>query len=189
MLLFALAVFAGVWAVINIPVLYDHVGIRFEGLLNFASGDLDNTDASTATRYLMIDNGWRWFLQQPLQGYGLNNYRVLLTGILGEGVYAHNNYIEMMVNLGTIGLIVYYSLYIYIIAKLFSIRDDATGTRNFFLAFMLALFVFEIGAVTYQLYIIQIFVSLASAYIYIHDKNCQEAALLHQQALNQASST
>ena len=177
-IVFALILFAGIWAVINIPVLYNKVGIRYEGLLNFAEGDLFNTDSSTLIRAMMIENGWRWFLQQPLQGYGLNNFGVLISGFIGWHVYAHNNFIELMVDLGAVGLILYYSLYVYIIAKLFCIKNDVTGIRNFFLAFMLALLFFEIGAVTYQLYIIQIFVGLASAYIWIQGKNLKVTAII-----------
>lgn len=171
LIFFALVICVVLWAVTNIPILYNQIGVRFEGLLNFVSGDVENTDDSTLIRYIMIDSGWRWFGLQPIQGYGLNNFRVLIAEILGGAVYAHNNFIELMVDLGAIGLLVYYSIYGFLIAKLIAIRNDTSGLRNFFLAFMLVLFIFEMGAVTYQLYIIQIFVGLASAYLYVQAKN------------------
>jgi hypothetical protein len=76
-----------------------------------------------------------------------------------------------MVDLGIVGTLVYYSFYAYIIAKLIRIRDDVTGIRDFFLAFMLVLGIFELGAVTYKLYSIQIFIGLASAYVWLYKEN------------------
>jgi len=173
LMIFALVLLAGVWALINIPILYQQVGTRFAGLLSFFSEGVESTDSSTLIRYIMISKGWRWFLQEPIHGYGLNNFRVLIADLFGtgEGTYAHNNYIELMVDLGLAGIFIFYLIYFYIIARLVRIQDDATGVRNFFLAFMLALLLFEFGAVTYQLYIIQIFVALASAYISLHQRS------------------
>jgi O-antigen ligase len=161
--------FASAWAIMNIPVLYSNIGIRFEGLLKIFSGDISNSDPSTIVRFMMINNGWKWFLQKPLLGFGVNSYQILLSRILSSS-YAHNNYIELMVDLGLTGLIVYYSYYIYLIARLVQIRDDLTGIRNFFLAFMLVLLLFEIGAVTYQFMSVHILIGLASSYIWLYEK-------------------
>lgn len=168
-LLFLLLAAVGGWAIMNIPSLYDTVGVRFEGLLRFFEGDYVATDASTVVRYMMISQGWKFFLKQPLFGYGLNNFAFLFGRNLG-GAYAHNNFIELLVDLGIVGFAVYYSFYAYIIGKLFLIRDDQTGLRNFFLAFMLALLVFEVGGVTYQYAPVQIFIGLAAAYIWLYQR-------------------
>ena len=86
-------------------------------------------------------------------------------------MYAHNNYIELMVDLGMVGTFVYYSFYGYIIAKLIKIRDDVTGIKNFFLAFMLVLLILEISAVTYNIDLFQTFIGLASAYVWLYNTN------------------
>jgi O-antigen ligase len=118
----------------------------------------------------MISHGWDLFLKEPVLGYGLNNFSILFAKILGEG-YAHNNYIELLVDLGMIGTIAYYSFYAFIIGKLIGIRNDLTGLRNFFLAFMLVLLVFDIGNVTYQYPPVQIFIGLASAFVWLEQRN------------------
>lgn len=164
---------ATIWSVINVPLLYNSIGVRFEGLLSFFSGDQRNIDDSTLIRFMMIENGWKWFLQQPLIGFGLNNYRVLLNEILGLN-YAHNNFIELMVDLGMVGLLIYYSFYAFLIGKLAQIRNDITGIRDFFLAFMITLLIFEIGSVTYNLYVVQIFIGLAAAYAWLYSKWMRE---------------
>jgi transposase InsO family protein len=167
--LYLLVVLFAVWAVINIPALYYSVGVRFEGLMSFFEGNLANPDASTAVRYMMIDNGWHWFLRQPILGYGLNSFAFMFSPILYD-VYAHNNYIELLVDLGILGFLAYYSFYVYITAKLIRIQHDSTGLRSFFLAYMLALPIFEVGAVTYQYFPVQIFLGLASAYVWLYEK-------------------
>ena len=101
--------------IMNIAPLYNIVGYRIEGMLNFF---LDNgdTDTSTSTRMMMIESGKQWFFQKPWLGYGIDNYRELLY----LHTYAHNNYIELAVDVGIIGTISYYSIFIYIIISYFS---------------------------------------------------------------------
>ncbi len=169
LLLFAIIVFVCVWLIINVPVLYAQIGVRFEGLINFMVGN--QADTSTIYRFMMVREGWFWFLENPIIGYGLNNFRVRFSDILPDASYAHNNYIEVLFDLGIIGGIIYYSFYIYIIAKLIKIRNDPTGLRNFFLAFMLALLIFEVGGVTYIQRFIQMLIALASAYLVIYKRS------------------
>ena len=166
---FVLITFAGIVAVVNIPALYNMIGTRYEGLIDFLTGNLYYSDASTNFRYLMITMGWKWFLAKPILGYGLDNYRVLFN-LVSSDSYSHNNYIEMLVNLGIVGFVLYYSFYAFIIKKLIMNKNDKSGLRNFFLAFALSLLLFEVGAVTYSLTQVQIFLGMASAYIYISDK-------------------
>jgi O-antigen ligase len=173
--LFSLILLASVWAFMNISILYDIIGVRFEGLLNFISGDIGKADYSTIYRYMMIANGWQWFLKQPIIGYGLNNFSFFFSQVLFD-VYAHNNYIELLVDLGLLGTLIYYSFYIYIIVKLFQIKNDNSGLRNFFLAFLLVLSIFELSVVTYNQYTIQIFLALASVYVWLYDKRSKEVS-------------
>ncbi len=165
-LIFLVIVLSSAWAVINIPVLFNSIGVRFEGLLNFINGDLAASDPSTLNRYILIVNGWKWFLEKPLLGYGLNNYSGLYSDLWGSS-YAHNNYIELMVDLGLVGVLVYYSFYIYTIVSLVKIPSDTSGFRDFFLALIIVLGIFEIGAVTYNLFEVQLLIGLASVYTWL----------------------
>jgi O-antigen ligase len=162
MLIFVCILFLSFYAVVNIPTLYNMIGIRFQGLFNFLSGNISQADSSTIIRYKMIQLGWEnYFPRNPIIGNGLDNFRLLFN----EGTYSNNNFIELLVDLGVIGFICYYAFYVYIIIKLIRIKNDSTGLRDFFLAFMIILLVFEWGAVTYSLTQIQIMLGLASAYI------------------------
>ena len=89
-------------------ILYSVVGYRFEALLTTLLNGVDTNSTyhnSSDTRLLLIRYGIDLFKEKPIFGYGLDGYRIVtpLTGY-----YAHNNYIEIMVDLGLIGLILYY---------------------------------------------------------------------------------
>jgi O-antigen ligase len=165
LLLIGIIVIVGVWAVINIPVLFNSIGVRFEGLINFFSGT--SADTSTIYRYMMIREGWNWFLDKPILGYGLNNFRVRFSQILADATYAHNNYIELLFDLGLVGAILYYAYYAFLIIKLTRINNDHSGMRDFFLSFMLVLIAYEMGGVTYNSTQIQLFIGLASAFLFL----------------------
>lgn len=73
---------------------------RVDELVEGTSGGA--LDSSAEERYYMMEVGWRVFLRAPLLGEGLcasSNY---------FGTYSHNNYIELLMNTGIIGLIVFY---------------------------------------------------------------------------------
>jgi O-antigen ligase len=167
--LYLLLMTLATWSIMNIPILYASVGVRFEGLLSLFKGDLANPDDSTLIRYMMIDNGWYWFTQRPIIGYGLNNFSYLFSQVLFD-LYSHNNYIEILVALGILGFLAYYAFYLYIIIKLIGINDDLTGLRSFCLSIMVSLLIFEIGAVTYQYIPVQILLVLVSTYIWLYDR-------------------
>jgi O-antigen ligase len=171
---FLLFLITSAWAIMNIPFLYNSIGMRFSGLFDLLRGvsSPSEPDYSTIYRLLMIRSGWNWFLERPILGYGLNNFQVMFSEVLTKS-YAHNNYIELLVDTGLVGTIIYYSFYIYLLTKLLRIRNDFTGIKDFFLAYIFVLPLFELGAVTYNLTVIQIFLGLASAYVWIKGERGQ----------------
>ena len=80
-------------------------------------------DASTNTRINMIKYGFEMFKSNPILGVGIGNYAYYgyhIYGLFAE-VYSHNNYIEMLSNIGIVGFISYYfytSLYMYKVEKI-----------------------------------------------------------------------
>ena len=135
------------YAVFNVKFIYDLVGNRIESMISgFLGGE---TDGSTYTRMYLIEEGIEWFKQKPLVGYGPAVYRVLHASKHGGNLlYAHNNYIELLVDLGLIGTIIYYALYVKI---LFSCIKSLKKSREYFILFglFLAIVISEYGFVTY----------------------------------------
>ncbi len=106
-----------IFLIMNVEAFYNTVGQRFEGFFAFF-GDGEGLDSSARLRKTYIENGKKWFWESPLLGYGLNNYKVLNKTATGKYVYAHNTFIELAVNLGVVGLAIYYFAYGYLLINL-----------------------------------------------------------------------
>ena len=95
-------------------VFYSVLGKRIVTMDNYFSGN-QQIDRSTAERAFMYQFGIEQIRKRPIWGYGLDNYRVLLLNSgLGRETYSHNNYIELLVNGGVIGLFLFYAMYFYL---------------------------------------------------------------------------
>ena len=116
-ILTALVVFCALYVIMNVEGFYNVLGKRFEGLFSLFTGK-GEADTSSMLRDKFIENGKKWFLDKPLFGYGLNNYKVLNLRATGEMTYAHNNFIEIAVDLGIVGLIWYYAPFLVLAVKL-----------------------------------------------------------------------
>lgn len=66
---------------------------------------------SDLKRIYMIQFGLQTFLKNPVFGIGLGNVRCVVSGIISEYRYLHNNYVELLACGGILGFIAYYSIY------------------------------------------------------------------------------
>jgi O-antigen ligase len=99
-----------------------------------------NPERSAEGRLMMIERGLELWQTSPLWGIGNEGFRVMS----GFFTYSHNNYIELLTNYGIIGIILYYSLLIFVlIASLRRVLLDPGGPYR---AHYLWVF-FAIGAV------------------------------------------
>lgn len=90
------------WYMLQLPI-FETIRGRLE---SFMSGELNISDTR---RMEMVEYGLGLFKLRPIWGYGLNNFRVLYVG----RTYSHNNYVELLVSGGLVGLILYYLMYLY----------------------------------------------------------------------------
>lgn len=105
--------------IMDIPFLYEVLGTRVEDAINVLSGT--EQGGEDVSRKFLITYGLEWFQENPIFGYGINNFRVLSNStsmFMGYNFYAHNNHIELLVDVGIIGFLIYYSFYYYIIRSL-----------------------------------------------------------------------
>lgn len=154
---------------------YEFVGKNFNEFIDyFAKGTGRGSYESTSMRMEMIKFGLEKAKESPIFGYGLNNYRDLFSyttwNVYGiGGVYAHNNYIELLVNNGIIGLISYYSIYVYLIKKLKKKKDKIS---LIFLGMLLVFLISDIAKVSYYMMAFQIWICLICKYIILrNDEN------------------
>lgn len=102
----------GVYMILNIPILYDLVGFRIAGLLAIFDNSTYIVDDSTLGRLKLFKAAYNVFCSSPIVGVGLNNcgYISYYTYNIWGIVPAHNNYIELLADVGVIGTVLYYGL-------------------------------------------------------------------------------
>lgn len=151
------------YAIMNISFVYDMVGYRIETMISGLMGT-GKTDGSTSLRLKMIKWGLEWFEARPLTGYGINNYMNLLgtmnTSYGTAGVYAHNNYVELLVDLGLIGTMIYYFIYLKMLLKAVRIRNVLTPIQTLLVSILVSIIICEYGMVTYFQIYVQIILAL-----------------------------
>ena len=100
--------------IMNIPALYNVLGRRVSalilGILGRGTGDQSMVGRSNLLRY-----GIEWISEKPIFGHGMYTYKDQLFTNIGISMYSHNSYIEILFGTGIIGIIIYYSLYLYLL--------------------------------------------------------------------------
>lgn len=140
---------------------------RVQALITFVKISLGSTsdnitkmiDYSAYERKKLISFGIRMWLDNPLIGIGLDNFRVVIKDYwpISNRLYSHNNYIELLSTIGTVGTIVYYSIYYSIFKKLTQFNKKSEFYKNnyniklihIFITAMVCLMVLEFVTVTY----------------------------------------
>lgn len=135
----------------NVDFLYELVGNRLETMINGFLG-VGEVDASTLTRLSLIEYGIEWFKDSIWYGYGGGNF-VLFSAAMGinsgEGYYAHNNYVEMLVDFGVIGFIIFYLLHFVLIVAFFKQYQKGLNLNSLMFGLLIAILVCDYGMVTY----------------------------------------
>lgn len=126
-----------------IPFLYDMIGARIERIfLSIFTGEV--IDVSMDTRITLVDSALNLISANPLFGYGLDAFR-----IMGPwGIVTDNNYLDILVSSGIIGLIIFYAYAGFVIYDYFTIKEKSSLVKIFFLIFCINLFL-DFFSVTY----------------------------------------
>jgi len=119
-----LAILAGVGGAIMVTVFFNSEGAvtrveqsRFgeEVLVKRVLAGLDGTEGESGElRKNYVADGWQYFFQKPIVGYGPDSFAT----VTGAGTYAHNNFVEIAVNWGVIGLVLYYLMYLVTLVRI-----------------------------------------------------------------------
>ena len=111
---------------------------------SYFSGDLNVSDMN---RMRFIEEGLLLIKERPVLGWGLANFAY----VSGEGVYSHNNFVEVWVSTGIFGFLIYYSMYAIsawtAIRRLLNRKDPSLIVA---LILILISFVFGYGVVQYE---------------------------------------
>jgi O-antigen ligase len=104
---------------------------------------LEYEDSSYRLRAQMIEKALQLWRQNPLFGNGLDAFR----GLSGQGTYAHNNYVELLCDIGLVGVILFYALHIQILVQ--AMRQHRWLKLSCWV-FVLMLLVADVGYVSYK---------------------------------------
>jgi O-antigen ligase len=133
----------------NTDFMSDTLISRFEMTAAMLQGDEINMGDGDVERRLMIDKGFEYFLNSPIWGNGHKNFGYLFaieTNSTDYGHFSHNNYVELLCNLGLIAFCIYYLFY-YKLLKL-SLKNNSKESSLIF-AFIITLMVAELGIISY----------------------------------------
>lgn len=152
---------------IEFDVISDSLIRRFEMMSAMLEGQSGYMGVGDLERKAMIDSGLDYFMMSPIFGNGHGNFSYLFSldnsgGHIGH--FSHNNYVELLCNLGLIGLIVYYIFY-YKVLKC-SLKQN-TPACNIVFAFFIILMILEVGIVSYYSQIfLQMIICIASLAVF-----------------------
>ncbi|PEY78907.1 O-antigen ligase family protein [Bacillus cereus] len=157
----ALILFVFYYLIMNVPTLYNVLGWRLEGLDALLTGK-GEVDSSSQLRVSYIEYGLSYFKENPIFGYGINNFRAILGYEIGRVTYSHNNYVELLVNVGLIGFIIHYVGYFYILKKITHtvLLKKSDPIYAFLFTMLLAILIAQSGWVTYFEFLINLFLCL-----------------------------
>ncbi len=156
-----------VYFVMKLPIM-STISDRMEGLLKTLSGD--EGDSSSIVRQKMIEGGIKQFMRTPIFGIGLNNAQIVNGMYTGRYVYLHNDYIEQLVNLGVVGVAMYYGVIAYTLINHIKLLRTKNSTVYLSLVLMLVFLVNLVGSVNYYSKLTYIFITLWISVTYIMKK-------------------
>lgn len=110
---------------------------------------------SYETRSWLRETAWQAFLENSLIGLGVGQFAhySLLHG--GPLLYAHNNYLELLANMGVVGFLCYYGAIVLLVRQLWSVLVNTKENCKirqfacFGISFIVAVLVMEYGQVDY----------------------------------------
>ncbi|MBZ4185591.1 O-antigen ligase family protein [Thermomonas sp. RSS23] len=86
---------------------------------------IEGTDSSLIVRMNMIEVAKRMFFENPVIGHGLGYF----ADAGGFGVYAHNNYLELLVSGGALLFAIYYFMYFFVLIRCMLGEIKGNGVR------------------------------------------------------------
>ena len=149
-----------VWyLVMNIPALYNALGVRVEGLINSVTGK-GEVDESTEIRGALKQLAVVGWLESPIWGNGFDTFRNYSYDHGMGLIYSHCNYTELLFSGGVLLTAAYYSFHAYMLVECINNkkREDVLGV--FCMAVILIQLFFDYGGVSYNQFQCQFFMAL-----------------------------
>jgi len=140
---------------------------------SFRTNIIKVSDYSSYERQKFIKYGLEMWLDNPLFGTGLDNFRINIQKYwsVSERKYSHNNYIELLSTVGIFGFMAYYSIYLSLFLKIALIKKTKKGKNdkvnriaNLFIVILTSFMILEIAMVSYYSKFFWLMLLIISAY-------------------------
>lgn len=142
------------FSILLIGVFVNFIDIDVSSYLNHIIGrfssfgknvnEVSDPFGSTGERIFLINFGLSTFQNSPIFGHGIANFFLLNE----RNIYAHNNYIELLVDLGIVGIVLYYSIHVYLLKSFFMLKNNFS-MKIFFIIFLFVLVFMDFALVSY----------------------------------------
>ena len=155
-------VIAVYYLIMKVPAFYAVIGERMESLFSFIRTGHSISGKSAEIRATMIEIGFNKWMDSPIWGYGFDSFKYYNRLMTGHFYYSHNNYIELLYDLGIIGFAIYYWFYWKLFYVAWKGKNSYTPEiRAFVIGIVFSMLVFEYGAVNYTVTSTQIMLFFA----------------------------
>lgn len=153
--------------------LYRVIGNRFDSMLTLLITGYNPKETSMSLRAYFIEFAKILLREKPLLGHGFANFLTIIAteGDVDMGYTTHNNYWEILADLGIVGFLMYYWFYIFIIIKLAirMFRERENTLLPLAMTLIICQFAVEYGLITMVSFYPQIVVSLIYVCTYASD--------------------
>lgn len=162
-LVISILVVAAIFLLIfHVPFLYDLIGERFEGLFSLFLGHGSDVSGDD-TRQRIFSLAFHGWLERPLFGHGIDSFKFYNQAMTGHLYYAHNNFVELLYDVGVVGFLGFYWIYFYVSKQL---KKNANLPYKFTVlgfGILIEMIFFDLGGVSY--YLVGNIVVLAIAFL------------------------
>lgn len=121
---------------------------RMQAYMNSFTGE-GEVDSSAQVRFSMVDLGIDCWLKRPVIGWGISNSHLFVRQYIGRDTYLHNNYVELLCGGGVVGFMLYYAMHIYIISKLYSLRNTDKSLFSLGCTWCILMLIMDFAMVSY----------------------------------------
>lgn len=177
-----------IFLIMNDENAYNAIGKRFESMLTFWFEERDHkVDNSLYMRSYYIELAQKMFAESPILGKGMGNFAKIIDDVyMLDGVYSHNNFWQILSELGLVGFVIYYSMYFVIIVRLAkNAFINKSRLSMLFLSFMILLVTLETGLVTYNSKMPHVVIAIAYAATYVGESDGRQYRYIENKSFDE----
>lgn len=164
------------YVIMYVPLFYSIIGWRMEGLFALFTG-VGEVESSADTRDQFIGDAIERWKESPILGYGIDCYRHVNT--IKPNEYSHNNFVELLADLGVVGFVAFYIAHIKNLFILFKFKKD-DSMKWFLITAIIVLLLSDYGTVSYSNLLFMSLIMLSFAYITICKREEQKYDIKNQ---------